>query len=352
VIVATAPVASATAPAGTTPVKDAPAKVILKGGVSQTISPLIEGEQHEVPAGVPVNLTLLVNLNSELTKVGDKVVAMVSADSKNEGKVVLPGQWFVCGKVTEVAGQRRLGRDGYISIHFERLVSPDNKYDLPIDVTASTRDSTAKAVAKIVAKDTGYVAVGAAAGALTSVQLTGIPVAIATHGYSVAIGGGVGATIGLIGALKRKGKITTAIHGENLKFKLDKPVTLPAFNEKAIPSAAPLAKIENLDISIEKFDFRRDPFGDKRSQLLQVNFKFDNKTDREYSFGNIAVVSDHNQMYYPYVLDNLKQRQKRVAPKSREVGSITFSVNSGKHKYWLVLLDRGNRSELARVPVN
>lgn len=330
-----------------------PSPVLLKGNVSQTVSPFAEdGSKNEVPAGVPVNLTLVVNLNSEISKVGDGVVAMVSSDVKHDGKAVLPGQWWVAGHVNDVAGRRRLGRDGYIGVHFEKLVSPDGKYEIPIDINASTKESTVKSVAKVVAKDSVMVTTGAVGGALLSVQLTGIPVAVATHGYSVAIGAGVGAAIGLTGALKRKGKVATAITGEELKFRLDKPVVLPAFNEAALPSAMPIPKVDNLDISIQKTSFAPDPFGDKASRLLKVDFKFDNQTDREYSFGNIAVVSDHNQMFYPYALASMKERTKRVPPKSREVGSMTFSVNSGRHKYWLVLLDRGNKNELARVPVN
>jgi hypothetical protein len=152
--------------------------------------------------------------------------------------------------------------------------------------------------------------------------------------------------------LHRKGNIRSAIQGDELKFRLDKPVTLPAFNAQALPSAGVVPHVDDLDISVGKCAFRADPFGDKASRLLKVDFEFDNRTDREYSFGNIAVVSDHNQMFYPYALSDLKVRQKRVPPKSKEAGSMTFSVNSGKHKYWLVLLDRGNKNELARVPVN
>lgn len=329
---------------------------LLKGNVSETVSPIAEdGSKNELPAGLPVDLTLMVNLNSELSKPGDGVVAMVSLDVKDKdgNKVLLPGQWYVAGKVADVAGQRKLGRDGYLTVHFEKLVSPDGKYVVPIDVTASSKESTAKSVAKVVAKDSVYVTKGAAAGALASVQVTGIPLAIATHGYSVAIGAAFGASVGLVGALNRKGKVATALHGEELKFRLDKPVVIPAFNREALPSAQPLSKVPNLEIAVTKAKFRSDPFGDKRSQLLQVDFKMENKTDSEYCFSNIAIVSDHNQMYYPYLLGtSLAERQKRVRPNSVGAGSITFGVTSGKHKYWLVLLDRGNEKELARVPVN
>lgn len=327
---------------------------LLKGTVSETVSPFAEdGSKNELPEGLPVSLTLMANVNSEISKAGDKVAAMVSIDVKEAGKTMLPGQWFVTGTVTEVAGRRRLGRDGFLTIKFDKLVSPDGKHIVPIDVTASTKESTAKSVAKVVGKDSIYVTKGAIFGALASVQLTGIPLAIATHGYSVAGGAALGATVGLIGALKRKGNVTTALQGEELKFRLDKPVMLPAFNEAMLPSAAPPLKIENLDIVIDKATFRSDPFGDKRSKLLRVDFKMSNQTDKEYCFNNIVVVSDHNQMYYPYLLGNsLSERQKRVAPKSRGAGSITFGVSSKQQKYWLVLLDRGNEEELARVPVN
>lgn len=328
--------------------------VLLKGGVAATVSPIAEdGSKNELPVGLPLSLTLMANLNSELTKVGDGVAAMVSIDVKDGGKTVLPGQWFVAGKVAQVAGQRRLGRDGYLTVHFDKLVSPDGKHVIPIDVTASTKESTAKSVAKVVAKDSVYVSKGAIKGAILSVQLTGIPLAIATHGYSVAGGAAFGATLGLIGALKRKGNIATGMQGEELRFKLDKPVVLPAFNESALPSAQPLPKVENLDFAVDKVQFRADPNGDKRSRIMQVDFKVTNNTDREYCFSNLAIVSDHNQMYYPYVhLKTMTERQKRVAPKCKESGSMLFSVANSKQKYYLVLLDRGNADELARIPLN
>jgi hypothetical protein len=298
---------------------------------------------------------MAVNFNSELSNVGDEVVAMVSLDVKSaDGKVLLPGQWCVHGKVSEVEHRRKLGRDGYVTVKFDKLVSPDGKYQIPIDATASTHESTAKAVAKVVAKDSVYVTRGAVRGAWTSVQITGIPLAVATHGYSVAGGAAIGATIGLICALNRKGNIAQGVPGDEVRFRIDKPIVLPAFNEQALPSAVPPAHLDNLDIIVEKHVFMPDPFNDKRSRLLRVTFKIDNQTDRTFSFSNLAIVSDSNKMYYPYALsmDAQKQRTKKVSAKSSEEGTITFDVDSPKRKYWLVLLDNSMRGELTRVPVN
>lgn len=335
----------------------APGKVVLKGAVSQTVSPIAQdGSTNSIEPGTSVSMTMLGNVNSELSQVGDDVVAMVSIDLKDAkgNKILLPGQWCVHGNVSEVGRQKRLGRDGYVTVKFDKLVSPDGKWQVPIDATATTHESTTKAVAKVVAKDSVIVTKGAAIGAIASVQITGIPLAVATHGYSVAAGAAVGATIGLVAALKRKGKIACGIPGEELRFHFDKPVTLPAFNAEALPSAVPAAKLEELDLLVQKHKFMPDPYDDKSSRLLRVSFRMMNNSDREYSFRHLVIVSDHNKMYYPYAMstDSLHQRQKSVAPNCWGEGTITFGVDSPKRKYYLVLLDRTDRQELTRVPVN
>ncbi|HEY9788876.1 MAG TPA: hypothetical protein V6D22_00665 [Candidatus Obscuribacterales bacterium] len=332
-------------------------KVLLKGGVSEQVSPIAaDGSKNEIPLGATVNMTMLASVNSEVTKPGDDVVAMVSIDMKDkDGKrILLPGQWCVHGMACQVEHQKRLGRDGFVTVHFDKLVSPDGKYQIPIDALATTHESTAKAVSKVVAKDSVIVTKGAAIGAVKSVQFTGIPLAVATHGYSVAAGAALGATIGLAVALHRKGKITCGLPGEELKFHFDKPVVLPAFNAEALPSAVPAAKIEDLDLLIADHKFLADPYDDKSSRLLRVTFRMINNSDREYSFTHLVIVSDHNKMYYPYVLsmDSLKQRQETVKANCWGEATITFGVDSPKRKYWLVLLDSTDRAELTRVPIN
>ncbi len=358
----TSPLPPSTSQAGSAPISSGSSasastslvRPTLKGGVTEDISPFApDGSMQDVPKGTTVGITLMANVNSELSKVGDEILAAVSLDVRDGQRVLLPGQWFVHGTVSEVSSQRRLGRDGYVTIKFDKLLSPDGKYQIPFQAEASTRDSAIKSVARTVAVDSVYVGKGAVGGALLSVQLTGIPLAIASHGYSVAGGAAIGAGIGAYAALHRKGRIACVLPGEELKFKITKPIVLPQFNVDALPSAAPISKLNNFGIVINRAQFRPDPFGDRASRLLQVDFKMDNQTDKEYSFGNVVVVSDHNQMYYPYALSgNSKNRMKRVAPKSSEQATMTFGVDGPKHKYWLVLLDRGNRGELTRVPVN
>jgi hypothetical protein len=77
-----------------------------------------------------------------------------------------------------------------------------------------------------------------------------------------------------------------------------------------------------------------------------------NKTPKEYTFFDLAVVSDRNQKYFPSIFGGFQQLQKKVKPNTKEDGTVTFEVGDKKHKYWLVLLDRSKANELTRVPIN
>lgn len=327
----------------------------LKGGVSESVSPIIEDAPAQViPEGTPVNLTLNTTVNSEISQVGDEVMAAVTLDVKDKDKVVLPGQWYVCGRVSRVETQRRLGRNGYVEIKFDKLISPDGKFQMPIDASVSTHEGTVKTVAKHLYTDAKFINTGAVGGALLSVQLGGIGTAIATEGLSVAGGAAVGGTIGLIAALWRKGKISSNFTGESGKFRVLAPISLPTFNPNALPSAEPArAKLDNLDIVVKKAKFQPDPYGDKRSRLLRIEFALDNRTDREFSLANLVVVSESKHLYYPNPgMADIQTRFRKVPPNTSEQAAMTFGVASPKNKYWLVLLDQGNRTELTRVPLN
>jgi hypothetical protein len=326
---------------------------LLKGNVSTTASPplLLEGVKQELPAGTKVDLTLMCNLNSEVSQIGDEVHARVGMTVKDGSKVLLPEGWYLRGTITDATGQKRLGRNGFVEVEFDKLVSPNGEMELPFHAKVSTRDNQLKAIAKIAAIDAGYVTVGAAAGAVMSVQLTGIPLAVATHGYSVAIGAGVGATIGAIGALKRKGKIASLYPGDDIKLTVAEPITLPGFNPDVIASLKPPPKLENFEFLIKRAQFLKDPM-DSQARLLRVDVSINNQTKKEYRLADIAVVSDRNQRYGAYGYSSFGLLGKRIAPNSKEDDVITFSVDSPKRKYFLVLLDPAHQAELTRVPIN
>lgn len=324
---------------------------ILHGHVSSQQSPFLPGQVETVTPGAKVNLVLSGNLNSEISQKGDELFAQVAIDLKDGQKVLLPSGWYLHGLVTDVKSQRRLGRDGYVDVEFDKLVSPDGNYELPFHARFSTADNKLKAVAKVVAQDSVLMTKGAIVGSLLSVQATGLPVAIGTHGISVGVGAAAGAGLGLIGALKRKGKIASLYPSDETQLTIAEPISLPGFNPEALAKLAP-KPLANFDLIVLKKKFAKDPNGDEASRLLTIELKMDNRTDLEYSFFDLAVVSDHNQRYYPYVFGANSSWKVKVPAHSVGQGSMSFIVDSPKHKYWLVILDKKNRQELSRVAVN
>jgi len=343
--------AKATAP---TDFKTPAAGKILKGAVTEDgkKTPFLPGVVQTIPKSTTVELTMCGNLNSEISQKGDEVLVQIGRDVPSSRGVGVPGGWYAHGLVTDAASQKRLGRDGYIVVEFDKIVSPDGQFEVPFHATFSTKDKLLKTVAKQVAIDTGYVSYGAVGGALMSLQITGIPMAVASHGYSVVAGAAAGATLGAIGALKRKGNVASVYPGDMMKLITAEPISLPGFDRTQLPSGQVHKNIENMAITINKVSFSKDPNGDKSSSLLTVDLNIANKTEKACTFFDLAVVSDLNQRYLPSIFGGFQQLQKTVKPNTKQEGVVTFEVEGKKRKYSLVLLDRTKSNELCRVPIN
>jgi hypothetical protein len=326
---------------------------LLKATVSASPSPFLSGSAQSIPKGTKVNLSVMGTLNSEFSQQGDDVFAKISCNVANGKTVIMPGGWFMHGKVTDVAVQKRLGRDGYVEVEFDKIVSPDGEYELPFKAKVSTKDNQLKAVAKTVLVDSGYVGLGALGGSIVSVQLTGIPTAIATHGISVGAGAAVGGTLGMIGALKRKGKIASFLPGDEMKMVTVEQIELPGFDPAFLPSARVPISTPNLTLAIKKKPtFAPDPLGDKLSRQLHMDVTIDNATPNQYSFFDLAVISDHDKRYYPSLASDFQAIKKKVPSHSQGTAHLVFSVDSPKRKYWLIMLNKSNRDEIARAAIN
>jgi hypothetical protein len=325
----------------------------LKGRVEEIAkpSPLLYGSVQTIPTGTKVALTIMGNLNSELSQKGDEVLARVACDVTGGERVILPGGWYMHGVVTDIAPQRRLGKDGYVEVEFDKLVSPEGDLELPFRAKVSTKDGELKAVAKTALIDSAYVTAGAIGGSLLSVELTGLPVAIASHGISVGIGAAAGGTLGAIGALKRKGNIRSLFPGDELKLVTAEPIMLPGFDPRFLPSASMPVSVANLTLHVGKPTFAKDTLGDKLARRLFLDVTIENNTSKEYSFFDLAVLSDHNQRYYPLPAC-LQMGKNKVQAHSTGTAKVVFSVDSPKRKYWLLLLDKIKREEIARAPIN
>src|SRR5579872_4560229 len=75
----------------------------LQGSVIETVkpSPFLFGSISEIPSGVKLKLSVMGNLNSQLSKPGDEILARISYDVSSGEKVILPSGWFIHGTVKE-----------------------------------------------------------------------------------------------------------------------------------------------------------------------------------------------------------------------------------------------------------
>jgi hypothetical protein len=329
-------------------------KDMLKGSVESgdRVSPFLEGSVQTIPKGTKMEFTFTANVNSELSQKGDEVMMKVSANVPGGNGVAVPGGWFAHGFVTTAQGHKRMHRDGYLEIEFDKLISPDGHTEVDFPAKLSTKDDAMTSTLKQVAFGSKCTTVGAIGGAILSVQLTGIGGAVATHGISVGVGAAVGGGLGIIGALRRDGKADSRYEGDDVKLVISEPIMMPAFKADMLPSAKPVPVLKDMKISLNKFRFAKDPSGDTESRLLDIDITVDNHTKNSYSPRQLMVVDDHGHEFTPWVGENLKALMRKIGPEQSERIDILYEVNSGKRNYWLSLRETATGAELSRVPIN
>lgn len=328
---------------------------LLQGKIEMSKpSPFIPGKVETIPAETKVDLVVPagVVLNSEISQKGDEIFVRISQDIKGGGKVLLPAQWYMRGLVTEAVSQKRLGRAGYVEVQFDKLVSPDGEYAVDFNAKLSTRDNKLTALTKIVAKDAAYTAVGAGAGAMLGLQVSGIPATIAMQGYNVAGAAALGATWGLIASLKRKGDIKNVYEGDELKITTSEPIKLPAFDPAQLPSAQAVKPLEGLEMKVQKYRFQKTPWGDKSAEYLIVDVEVRNKTSQPFYFSDLIAMSDKYQEYRQHISAAAKRKEIQVLPGRSGTGNVVFLAGTKKHKYSLIFLSRRTGKELSRVAIN
>lgn len=327
---------------------------LLRGQVStfKGRSPLLHGSVQAIPEGTKIELIIPdgININSEVSQKGDEVIVRIAKDIMDGDRVLVPGGWYMRGLVTDSVSRKRLGRNGYVDVQFDKMVSPDGDYEVDFNAKFSTKDHKLVSIAKIVAKDTAIVSAGAGAGALIAFQFTGIAGTIASQGYNIAGGAAIGGAIGLFGALKRKGKVASIYAGDVLKLTTSEALMVPGFDKTLLPSGQPVAHLEGLDLRIKDYRFVKPWWNDRSAKLLEVDIEVDNHTNQSFHFFDLQVISDHDQRYMPLPVGGFKN--ERVAPGKSGAGKVVFTVGSPKRKYSLIFMSRRTGKELSRASIN
>lgn len=294
-----------------------------------------------------IEMTVSQVLDGSFSFEGDEFFAEVTGDVLGNKGIIIPKGTVAHGTIKQTSEAKRLGRDGYIDLSFDYLVTPDGR-EIPIEGKMSTKLHPVKAATKIIATDIGYTAAGGVIGGVFAAQALGLEAAIASNGYTVAGGAAIGGAVGLGMSLYRKGKNVLISPGDEIKVRILSNVELPVYREDALKQKE--EKYPGLDIRIANIIYEKDPFGEVNTLTLSLSIS--NMSDKSFAGMDIALVNDYNSVFNPSIFGDTRLLFSQFKPGDRRAGKISFAVNNVKHSYWLVVNDRATNKPLTRISLD
>ena len=308
---------------------------------------LFTGAVDELNSKDVIYMSVSQVLDASFTLEGDEFFAEVTSDVYSDKGIIIPRGTVAHGIIKASKESRRLGRDGYIDLKFDYLVTPDGR-KIPIEGNMSTKMHPLKATAKIVATDVGYTAAGGVLGGLTALNLLGLEAAIASQGYTIAGGAAIGGTIGLGMALYRKGKDVLISPGDEIRVKLASNVSLPVYKAEAL--AQKELQYPGLTVKITNILFEKDPFGVVNT--ITLSMVISNMTKKTFSSFDLGLVNETNSIFHPSIFGDTKLMYTKIKPGDRVAGRISFTVNDVKDRYWLAFFESGGRKPIAKISLD
>ena len=308
---------------------------------------LFTGEIDQLDTKDVIKMTVSQVLSSGYTEEGDEFFAEISTEVSGDKGVILPAGTIAHGTVKEIQESKRLGRDGWIEVNFDYLITPDGR-EIPIQGKMSTKLNPVVGTTKVLAKSAGYTAAGGVVGGFLALNMFGLPAAVVSQGYTLAGGAALGGAVGLGMALYKKGKDVLISPGDEIRVKVTKELQLPVFKAEALKQEEFCC--EGLNVKITNIDFEEDPFGELNT--ITIAIVITNLTDKYFTGFDISLVNDLNASFYPSVFGDTTILFSKIKPGDRTSGRISFSVDNVKRKHWLVFYDRAQRKPIAKLSID
>lgn len=294
-----------------------------------------------------INMTVSQVLDSSYSVEGDEFFAEVTDDVYGDDGIIIPKGTFAHGKLTNTTAPGRMGKEATMDLAFDYLVTPDGR-EIPIEGNMTTKLHPVAEGAKIVAQDVGYTVAGGAVGGLMALNWLGLGAAIASQGYTLAGGAAVGGVAGLGVALIRKGNHVMIAPGDEIKVRINTPLSLPVYKKEALKQEEIL--YDGLTISINDVKHEKDPFGEVNTITLTVLIS--NMSDKTLSGFDMALVNDYNAKFSPSIFGNTKLMFRQIKPGEKVAEQVSFAVDNINRKFWLTFYDRKNGEIISKVSVD
>ncbi len=308
---------------------------------------IFTGKVDTIETKEVVNMVVSQVLQGGTTMEGDEFFAEVSNDIYGEGGILLPVGTLAHGTVRNIVDPKRGGRDGWIEVKFDSLITPDGR-EIPINATMTTKNSAPKAIAKAVGIDTAYTVTGSVVGGVSALNLLGLEAAIASNGYTILGGMAAGAVIGLGLSLVRKGKGVLISRGDEIKVTIQSDIELPVIHRDAFKQEE--MHYDGLDVEILDVWLVKDPFGVRNT--FELTLDVSNNSNQNFSAFDVAVVNDMQRKFYPALFFKDAMPFSKMKSGTRCRGKLYFSVDDPKRSHWLVFYDRSNRKPLAKISID
>lgn len=327
----------------------------FQGHIEETIrkeqnkDKIFTDEVKKIEETQTVNLMVSQVINGTTSIEGDEFFAEVSEDVLAGSGVLLPKGTIAHGKIKNIVDPKRLGRDGYIELGFDYLITPDGR-EIPIEGEMSSKLHPAKGTAQKIGEDVAYTAVGGVYGAVAALELAGLEGAIASQGYTLMGGAAIGGVIALGLALFRKGKDVLIAPGDEIKVRIKSTEAIPVMTHEAVRQDELF--YDGLDVDITDVFLEKDPFGHLNTISLDLIIKNNSKTD--FSSFDIALVSDLRQSYTPSIFTDYRNSlaMQTIKKGTNVSGILSFSVDNPKRQHWLVFYDKRTHKPLAKISVD
>lgn len=319
----------------------------IKEDEQQEQSELFTGKIETLDKHDVIKMTVSQVIDGNYSFEGDEFFAKVTSDVNGEGGVIIPKGTVAHGLICQSSEAKRLGRDGYISLKFDYLITPDGR-QIPIEGNMSTKMHPLKAAGKIVATDLGYTAAGGVIGGYTALSALGIEAAILSNGYTVAGGAALGGTVGLAMSLYRKGKDVLIAPGDEIRVKVSSSMSLPVYKDSALKQDE--ISFPGLTVRIANILYEKDPFGVLNTITLSMSVS--NMSTTVFSGMDVTLVNDLGQVFNPTVFGDTRLMFTQIKPGDRIAGKISFSVNNVNDSYWLTFYDRLTKKPVAKISLD
>lgn len=315
--------------------------------VNKNQDTIFSGETDKIETKDEINMTVSQVLSAGISEEGDEFFAEVTNEVVGSKGVLLPLGTIAHGSIRNLSESKRFGRDGWIELSFDYLITPDGR-EVPIDGKMTTKMHPVAGVAKTVATDVAYTAAGGVIGGMFALNLLGLEGAIASQGYTVIGGAGLGAGVGLGISLFRKGSDVLISPGDEIKVKIKSDVKLPVISKNALKQEE--LKYDGLDVKITNINLEKDPFGEMNT--ITLNLVIQNHSKKNFSSFDVSLVNDLSSSFYPSIFSDNTLAFTQIKSGDRISGRLSFAVDNPKRKHWLVFYDRQNRKPLAKISVD